>query len=147
MAISERSGQNLGSALTRLHLLDERLNHLDPNAPDQPDFEDVLARLAAAEALLQRYWMTIFEGAATAYDGTAPSLTPADPLVFDDGWGGVVRAVFGTWAHGQASEDLIAARVLGNSLAEQLNLLRTRVDDIEAAQADHAARIAMLEAS
>lgn len=152
MATTTRSGQNIGAALTRLHLVEEKLKHLDPNAGG-PDLDDVLDRLTAAEVLLQRYWMTLFEGAAVQYGGSGISNSPADTVVFDDGWGGLVRAIFGSGSHGMASNDLIEARtVTGRYVTGRIQQLEGRADIIESklaviesTLADHTSRIQALE--
>lgn len=151
MATTTRSGQNIGAALTRLHLLEEKVKHLDPSAPGQ-DLEDVLDRLTAAEALLQRYWEIILD-VSVPYTGGGVSGTPADTTVFDTAGSGLVRAIFGSGGHGMASNDLInALTVSGKTIVERIQALESqlvtvesRLDAIENALASHASRILALE--
>ena len=150
MATTTRSAQNLGSALTRLHLVEEKLKHLDPSsAPDLTDLQD---RMDAAEALLQRYWEIILD-VSVPYTGGGVSGTPADTTVFDTAGSGLVRAIFGSGGHGMASNDLIdALTVSGKTLVDRIRALESRLvtvesrlDAIDITLANHASRILALE--
>lgn len=149
MATTTRSAQNLGSALTRLHLVEEKLKHLDPS--EAPDLTDLQDRMDAAEALLQRYWEIILD-VSVPYTGVGVSGTPADTTVFDTAGSGLVRAIFGTGGHGMASNDLIDATVSGRTIVDRIQVLESqlvtvesRLDAIENALASHASRILALE--
>lgn len=150
MATTTRSAQNLGSALTRLHLVEEKLKHLDPS--EAPDLTDLQDRMDAAEALLQRYWQIILD-VSVPYTGGGVSGTPDDTTVFDTAGSGLVRAIFGSGGHGMASNDLIdALTVSGKTLVDRIRALESqlvtvesRLDAIENALASHASRILALE--
>lgn len=149
MATTTRSGQNIGSALTRLHLVEEKLKHLDPS--EAPDLKDLQDRMDAAEALLQRYWEIILD-VSVPYTGGGVSGTPADTTVFDTAGSGLVRAIFGTGGHGMASNDLIDATVSGRTIVDRIQVLESRLvtvesrlDAIDITLASHASRILALE--
>jgi len=150
MATTTRSGQNIGAALTRLHLVEEKLKHLDPS--EAPDLTDLQDRMDAAEALLQRYWQIILD-VSVPYTGGGVSGTPADTTVFDTAGSGLVRAIFGAGGHGMASNDLIdALTVSGKTVVERIQALESqlvtvesRLDAIDFTLANHASRILALE--
>lgn len=150
MATTTRSGQNIGAALTRLHLVEEKLKHLDPS--EAPDLTDLQDRMDAAEALLQRYWQIILD-VSVPYTGVGVSGTPADTTVFDTTGSGLVRAIFGSGSHGMASSDLIAAlTVSGKTIVDRIRVLESRMDGVETrldsvnvTLANHASRILALE--
>lgn len=150
MATTTRSGQNIGAALTRLHLVEEKLKHLDPS--EAPDLTDLQDRMDAAEALLQRYWEIILD-VSVPYTGVGVSGTPADTTVFDTAGSGLVRAIFGAGGHGMASNDLIdALTVSGKTLVDRIRALESqlvtvesRLDAIDITLASHASRILALE--
>lgn len=149
MATTTRSAQNLGSALTRLHLVEEKLKHLDPS--EAPDLKDLQDRMDAAEALLQRYWEIILD-VSVPYTGVGVSGTPADTTVFDITGSGLVRAIFGSGSHGMASSDLIDALTAANTIVDRIRVLESRMDGVETrldsvnvTLANHASRILALE--